>query len=195
VNEAESDRYLSKREEVEKVFETYLPVKLESEEFVSPSGNYKLITIPYRADKADKGYWDYAKGRVIDLKTGKEIFEVLRNYSPFFHKWIEHQNGNEYLLCGEDYQGYVVLNLTEKDQYTYFDRSSFDGFGFCWIEVKEYNKELNTIKVEGCHWGFSSNDIVEYDFSKPEEFPYVEISREDAVDDYWGDDDDCDDDC
>lgn len=182
---AYSDQYLKKREEIEKIFKEYLPIEKESEEFISPSGNYKLITIPYRTDK---GHWDYTKGIIIDLKTEVIVFEVLRNYSSFWYKWIEHQNGKEYLLCGEDYQGYTVLDLAGEEQYTCFDKGGFDGFGFCWIEVKEYNKELNTIKVESCYWGLSCNDIVEYDFSNPEEVPYVEISREYVEDK----DEDCD---
>jgi len=175
-NAALGEKYKENQKKTEEDFEKYPPIEDSKEEFISPSGNYKLIIIPH---KTEEGYWNCTKGIVCD-KLGEELFTIFRNYSSFHYRWIEHQNGNEYLLCGEDYQGYVTLNLTEKKKYVYFPENGFKGWGFCWIYVKEYDKEYdNTISVEGCHWG-APYEIVEYDFTNPDELPYKEISRKDV---------------
>lgn len=183
-NAALGEKYKEHRKVLEKTFKKYSIIKDSKKEFISPSGNYKLVIVSY---DTGEGYWNYTKGIVYD-KSGEEIFTIFRNYASFRYRWIEHQNGNEYLLCGEDYQGYVTINLTEKKKYVYFHENGFKGWGFCWIDVKEYDREIDdTIRVEGCYWG-AQFEIVEYDFSNPDELPYKEISRHDV--DFEEEDDD-----
>lgn len=173
-NAAFSDKYKEAREKIEQSFNEYTPLREQEKEYLSPSGKYLLCVTPY---KTKEGCWNYTKGIIYNNTTGEEIFTIFRNYSSFWHKWIDHQNGNEYLLCGEDYQGYVCLNMTENKKHVYFHENGFKGWGFCWIEVRDYDKEYDTtITVEGCYWG-AEYELVEFDFSKPDNLPYPEISR------------------
>lgn len=175
-NIADSEQYKERREVFEKACEKYPLIEDKAKEYFSPSGNYKLVVIPL---ETGEGYWNYGRGVITDLKTEEEIFIILRNYGDFWHRWIEHQNGNEYLLCGEDYQGYVTLNLTERKKHVYFHENGLKGWGFCFTEVKEYDKEFDSsITVEGCYWG-APFEIVIYDFSDPDTVPYREIDRYD----------------
>lgn len=174
-NVANSDRYIEIREKIEDSFKNKYSVYGKSIQNESPCGNYKLLITYY---KTEKGCWDYTKGVVFD-KNGEEIFTIFRNYSSFIYKWVEHQNGNTYLLCGEDYQGYVVLNLTQKIKHVYFPESGFKGCGFCWVNIEDYDEHDSTITVEGCYWGFPYEKIV-YNFSNPDKVPFEEILRYDV---------------
>jgi hypothetical protein len=190
-NAALTEKYKELRKREEKLFyEKYRPVIEEAKEYFSPSHKYKLVIIPCEhVEKKEKRYWNYSKGLVFDLSTGEEIFTIIRNYGHFPFHWVEHKNGNEYLLCGEDYQGYVCFNLTEKKKHVYFPEGGFNGWGFCWINIDSHD---STLIVEGCYWG-AQFEIVQYDFSNPDELPYPEISRSD-VESFDDDDDDDDDD-
>lgn len=176
-NIADTKEYKDIRKSVEKQFAEYEPIEDKTKEHLSPSGNYKLVITPY---ESGEGYWNYNMGVVLDTKTEEEVFVILRNYSSFDYCWVEHENGNEYLFCGEDYQGYVCLNLTKKKKHVYFPESGLKGWGFCWAEIKEYDKDFddNELRVEGCHWGAQFENVV-YDISNPDEVPYKELSRED----------------
>ena len=188
-NVADSKEYLKRRKSVEKAFEEK-ELRLDTREETSPCEKYKII-ISYLDN--GKGYWDYVKGDILNLETGENLFTILRNYGTWFSQWIEHQNGNDYLLCGEDYQGYVCLNLTEKKKHVYFPEHGLKGWGFCWIDVQEYDKSFEeSIWVEGCYWG-APFEKVEYDFTSPDELPYKELNRCDLDyedEDDWDDEDD-----
>ena len=180
-NIADSKKYKENRKEIEKSSKKY-SISPDPQIINSPSGNYKLTIYELQTEK---GYWNYSKGVITDLKTDEEIFTILRNYDTFLYQWIGHQNGNEYLLCGEDYQGYICLNLTEKKRHVYFPEK----WPFCWISVEEYDKKYdNSIIIEGCHWG-DTYQRVEYDLSNPDELPYKELSRE-YIKEEWEDDED-----
>ena len=172
-NAAEDERYQLRRKRIEEPFENeYTALPSKSNTFLCPFGNYRLCIIPY---KTKENCWNYTKGIIFD-KSDEKLFVIYRNYPSFLFQWIEHKNGNEYLLCGEDYQGYVCLNLTEKKKHVYFHKWAFNGDCFCWIEIEEYNKEYdNNIIVHGCGWG-DPYEIIEYDFSEPDKLPYKEIS-------------------
>ena len=181
-NIASTNDYLERRKRFIKQSNKFFRKRKEKKELrkeiISSSENYKLIKTVY---KTKKGCWSYTKGEIIDLKMNEEIFTIYRNYGSFLYKWIEHQNDNEYLICGEDYQGYVILNLTKKKKHIYFPENGLKGCGFCWVDIEDYDKEFdNTIRIEGCYWG-APFEIVEFDFSNPDEIPYREISRKDVV--------------
>ena len=108
-NMADSQKYIDSRKKVEEEFDK--PISIDSTYIRnSSSGNYILTISSY---KIKEGCWNYTKGIVYD-KDGKELFTIFRNYGRFPYQWVEHKNGNEYLLCVEYYQGYVILNLTQK---------------------------------------------------------------------------------
>jgi hypothetical protein len=185
-NAAHTQRYKDRIKEAKEFISKREPILENKKEHISPSGNYKLVVFPR---ETGEGYWNYMEGIVYNKKE-EDIFIIYRNYSSFPFRWVEHKNGNEYLLCGEDYQGYVCLNLTQKKKHVYFPESGFKGGGFCWATIGEYNRDNDTIIVEGCHWG-GQYEVIEYDFSKPDEMPYKEISRKDCeIEDDWDEDED-----
>lgn len=147
-------------------------------EIISPSGKYKL-TISYYAQ--GEGYWDFTRGVVVDISSGKIIADVKRNYSDFWHCFVVHPNGYEYLLCGENYQGYSIINCDTGKRVDYLPEEAKKGWGFCWIDCQSIEGGYK-LDVEGCYWGAPYEKVI-YDFSHPEELPYPELSRDYVVDD------------
>ena len=180
-NFANDERYLKIRKSVDELFEKneFKPAVFEE---ISPCGKYR---INIRHLDNGKGYWDYIEGIITLVKTNEELFIIRRNYGTWWSRFINHQNGNDYLLCGEDYQGYVCLNLTEKKKHVYYPEGALAGCGFCWIEVREYEEEYDdTITVEGCYWGAPYEKVV-YNFSDPDKVPYPEVDRWVIDEDDW----------
>jgi hypothetical protein len=166
-------RYSELRKEFEEVFSTYLLIKDSHEEFISPSGLYKLQILTYEAP--EKRTWNCSRGIVTRQSDGKVIAAVKRNYGIFWHAWAEHPNGHEYLLCGEDYQGYSIVNLNLESYQVYFPEEAYEGQGFCWTAVYPSPDRL-VLAVEGCYWA-CPYDVVFYDFQTPDKLPYKELDR------------------
>jgi hypothetical protein len=181
-NVASSEKYLEERKQFEEEFNKYVLIG-EVRDHTSPSGNYQISISSY---ETKAGCWNATKG-VVSNTDGEELFTIFRNYHSFLWSWVEHDNGNEYLLCGEDYQGYVILNLTQKIKHTYFPKSALDGVGFCWIYIEDYNKESDKkLSVDGCYWGCPYETVI-YDFSDPDMVPLPELDRYDATNEDEGD--------
>jgi hypothetical protein len=79
------------------------------------------------------------------------------------------------LLCGEDYQGYSIINLSNSKIYTYFPEDGYNGTGFCWAAVYP-SKDSLTLAVDGCYWA-CPYDLVLYDFNNPDIVPLKELNR------------------
>lgn len=131
----------------------------------SPTGNYQLTIEGAK----------YARGIVTRVCDGKIIADIKRNFSHFWFSWSVHANGCEYLLCGEDYQGQTVVNLTKEKISTYFPKSGYEGRGFCWTAAYT-SPDSKILAVDGCYWAHPY-DIVFFDFSEPDKLPYKEIYR------------------
>jgi hypothetical protein len=142
---------------------------------VSPSGRYRLEVSEY---DAGPGAWTYSRGIVTQIDSSVVIAEVKRNYGHFPYVWIDHPDGNEYMLCGEDYQGYTVINLTQGVIQTYMPEEAQTGEGFCWV-VMHPAPDGRTLAVEGCFWG-APFEIHFFDFSTPAHFPLAELGGSDA---------------
>lgn len=166
-----NSKYKSRREEILSSFNPKNRTD-KSESIYSPSGNFYLIISSY---KTGENTWAYSQGTIRNSKNDKVIAEVKRNFSHFWHSWILHANGNEYLLCGEYYQGQTVVNLTKGAVQNYFPETGFDGHGFCWVNAIP-SKDCEVLAVEGCYWA-SPYDIVFFDFKNPDELPYKELKR------------------
>lgn len=157
------------------------------QEHLSPSGKYKLTTQTYNTSKTTgSNSWNYTRGLVTNAETGEEIADVRRNYSSFWHLWFE-QGEKEYLLCGEDYQGYGAVDLEQKTVKFFLPESAEQGVGFCWVEAEQTDPDR--ILVNGCYWACPF-EYVEYDVSDPMNLPYPELSRYSDDDDYEDDDED-----
>jgi hypothetical protein len=164
--------YSQRRFEIESRFKWYRRDRQKTETSVSPSGNFQLAIDTYTTGE---NTWAYTRGRVYRAGGGKAIADVKRNYSHFWYSWIQHSNGNEYLLCGEDYQGQTIINLTRGDTCTYFPESGYEGRGFCWTAAFP-SPDSTIVAVDGCYWA-CPYEIVFFDFSDPENLPYKEYLR------------------
>lgn len=133
---------------------------------VSPSGKFELTIRKY---ETGSGTWAYSRGTIKRLSDGKIMADVKRNYSAFWHVFVLHPNGKEYMLCGEDYQGYNVVDLSAGKMIFNLNPNADKGFGFCWAAVTPAPDGL-TLAVDGCYWA-CPYEIHMVDFSEPEKLP------------------------
>lgn len=180
------ERYLERRESIERFF---TPENLRPDSgkvYDSPSGKFRIEISLYSTLPNKK---IYARGIVTRVRDGKIVADVKRNYGHFWHAWVDHPNGNEYLLCGEDYQGYSILNLASGKYQVYFPEAGYRGTGFCWVAVYPSPDGL-ILAVDGCYWAHPYA-LVMFDFRNPESMPYPELVRiEELFDcDGWKDND------
>jgi hypothetical protein len=164
--------YQARRHQIEQHF---IPANLLSDErepSLSPSGRYRLDLSLYRTGETA---WTYSKGTVTDLTSQIVVADIKRNHPAFWHGWIVHPNGREYLLCGEDSQGYTVIDLTARQIHTFLPEAAYSGHGFCWAAVYPSPDKL-LLAVEGCYWA-APYDIVFFDFAEPSRLPLPELGR------------------
>lgn len=147
----------------------------KGETFLSPSGKYSLEVESY---STGKGSWGYTQGIVKEVSSGETLFSIRRNYASFWHTFVLHSNEDEYLLCGEDYQGYTVVNLTKRTKRTVLLLPALKGYGFCWASAMP-SPDGRMLAVDGCYWA-CPYEIVFFDFSNPENLPLPELGRVDS---------------
>ena len=122
--------------------------------FHSPSGKYTLTVYTH---PQGGNFWSYTRGVV----SGGCDVTICRNYSSFPYLFVEgHPDGNDYLVCGRDYQSQTVVNLTSGETRTYTSPPSF-----CWAAYTA-GPSKTTLAVEGCYWG-APYEIIVVDFSHP----------------------------
>lgn len=167
-----NDRYRQQRVEIESLFREATPDPSTRVTSLSPSECYQIEVV----ECAIRGEsWLYSRGTVVRLADGAVIADIKRNYSQFWSTWVQHANGSEYLLCGEDYQGQTVVNLNTQVTHSYFPEEGYSGAGFCWTAAyPSPNSQL--LAVDGCYWG-CPYELVVFDFSNPDQLPYPEIAR------------------
>jgi hypothetical protein len=166
------ERYGEKRRAIEAFFVEENRLTDSARTSDSPSGRFRLEICRYSTGPKS---WNYSRGIVTRLADGTRLADVKRNFGHFWHSWMEHANGHEYLLCGEDYQGYSVVNLTAGTCKTFFPQEGYGGGGFCWAEVYASPDTL-VLAVDGCYWA-CPYDVVLYDFRDPEHLPFRELAR------------------
>ncbi len=156
-----------------------------SERHHSPSKQFYLVVEHY---KTTKGGWDYTKGCIYTY-YGRLVAEVKRNYSSFPFCWFVSRHEEEFLMCGEDYQGQSVVFPKTGAVVHHRPVAADKGGGFCWAVIEQ--ESPTTLRVEGCYWG-GPYEIVRYNVPvDPMCLPYTEISREDCpVDDDDADNED-----
>ncbi|TQR41112.1 hypothetical protein [Paenibacillus popilliae] len=139
--------------------------------YYSPDKEYKL-TIEYFISKENEG-WNYTRGIVTQCSTGNEVV-LIRNIGTFLFEWVL-KDQESYLLCGQDYQGYTIVNLKDMKVIDFVPEEFYEGMGFCWAEI-QYTNEIDVLVVGGCYWA-DEYEIVLYDFSNPLQLPYKELKR------------------
>jgi hypothetical protein len=172
-------------EEVQKTFwkirrASFFDPKNEAEgsrkEILSPSGKYKLVTAGFTTGK---GSWNYTQGVVYRKDDDKPIATVQRNYSRFPHLFIENHPKGDFLVCGEDYQGQTVVDLTSGTRRDLMSDGSDKGWGFCWSSYT-YSAPNQILIVDGCFWG-APYEYRFHDFSDPMS-GWPQIETEEHVD-------------
>lgn len=134
-----------------------------STEYLSPSGKYKLVVTQFATRK---GSWSYSRGSVYERDTDRLIATIDRNFSSFPFLFVEdHDNGHDYLIAGEDYQGQTVIELDTGLRRDHLPEEAHNGFGFCWAEYR-YERSAKLLVVDGCHWA-CPYEFRFYDFSDP----------------------------
>ena len=167
------ERYLEKRKGIEEVFARYSKLDEDAQVEISSSGLYQLEISRY--GELGKVSWEYSRGIVRKLADHSVIADVKRNYGHFWHGWIDHPNGNEYLLCGEDYQGYSIVNLATRQSRVYFPEAGYTGGAFCWAAVHPSPDRL-VLAVDGCIWA-CPYELRFFDFRTPDRLPFAEIGN------------------
>jgi hypothetical protein len=165
-------RYQSLRSEVEQYFTPEHRSDEPVEVRLSPSGAFVLEVSSYHTRP---GAWDYSRGVVRRARDGRIVADVKRNHGSFWHAWVSRGDGSEYLLCGEDYQGYSIINLRSGVQHRYFPEEAYNGTGFCWVAAYP-SPDGRTVAVDGCYWA-CPYELVLYDFTEPETLPLRELDR------------------
>ena len=130
-------------------------------------GKYSLIISSY---KTKPGFGNVTSGEIFCEE--RLIATIYRNYGDFwYHFIINHsKTGHDYLLCGEDYQGYNVVNLSTGANHVYIPKAALEGVGWCIIGVDDYDPESCELLVDGCFWACPYEQI-KFDFSNPEQLP------------------------
>ncbi|WP_379146251.1 hypothetical protein [Paenibacillus sp. sgz500992] len=171
-NIVQDAQFLSGRAEELFYFQDKFYVPDETETSFSPAGKFKLEIHHYYHEDGNRRYM-YTKGIVTDIEANL-IDTIYRNYDPFVFSWAEVQ-GKEYLLCGLDYQGYSIVDLSNKETRHYVPETAYKGCGFCWAEII-YFEQKKLLVVDGCYWA-APYELVFYDFSNPMSLPYKELFR------------------
>jgi hypothetical protein len=167
-----NERYREQRRAIERFFTEENRLADAAQASDSPSGRFHLEIRRYSTGPKT---WIFSRGVVTRVADGTILADVKRNFRHFWHSWVDHANGNEYLLCGEDYQGYSVVNLTAGTYTTFFPEEGYRGCGFCWTAAYPSPDTL-VLAVDGCYWA-CPYDVVLYDFRDPEDLPLRELAR------------------
>ncbi|HUF03214.1 MAG TPA: hypothetical protein VMM38_03480 [Aridibacter sp.] len=176
------ERYKNRREDFERGFSLLLKSGSPAVVSTSPSGRYEIQIDEYGPPRGVASL--YSRGIVKRLSDGNEVADIKRNYGHFWHCWVAHPNGNEYLLSGEDYQGYTLVNLSRETRLDHFPEEGHDGVGFCWTAVYPSPDKL-MLAVDGCIWG-APYEIRFYDFRIPDEPPYEQLGSVEGIHDADG---------
>ncbi len=172
---SETDRYRTRRLQIECYFQPQYLTNDLPEVINSPSGRYSL-TLTYYLPGPKR--WKYSCGVVSDLDTRQNIAEIHRNFRHFPYYWVE-KASKEYLICGEDYQGYGIIDLETAETRHYFPPIGFAGGGFCWAEVRP-SVDGRMLAVKGCVWG-APYEVAFFDFDHPLSVPYPLLGRVEDV--------------
>lgn len=171
------DRYAARRAEFESKFATAKRTADPAREVLSPSGRFIFREESFQ--NVETG-WRYSRGVLRRDHDGAVMADIKRNHGGFWHAWVQHPNEHEYLLCGEDYQGYSIIECDTGRMAVHFPDEGHEGLGFCWYAVRP-SPDGRTLAVEGCYWACPS-EIVFVDFTDPLTLPLPELARFEHLD-------------
>lgn len=150
-------------------------------EIMSPSGKYKLVVSRFTTGP---GSWNYSQGVVFAIGSDTPIATVRRNYGAFPNAFVEGHPKGDFLVCGADYQGQTVVNLTTGERRDHLPKAAGRGAGFCWSSYR-YDATNAMLIVAGCFWA-CPYEYRFFDFSDPMSgWPEIESSDGADDDDKW----------
>jgi len=127
-------------------------------------GEYKLeIRIFSTNEEKDEKCWLYSQGLLFN-KQGELLIEICRNYPSFPYTFFYSEPLDNYLLvCGEDYQGYIIYDVKNNAKYIFYPIEAEKGYSLCWADIN-HNPKGDKLIVHACYWG-GPYDIYIYDIS------------------------------
>jgi len=159
--------YEQRRESVEDRFLRMRPIPEEHRLHTSPSGQFVLAVDTYAEPDCD---WNFTRGVLREVGTEEVIADIRRAASQFLFAWVAHTQG-EFLVCGEDPEGYNVIDIRRGINVC----TPPDGSGFNWLTIYP-SPDGRVLAVEGCVWGFP-NQVVFLNFADPLKSPLPEMAR------------------
>jgi hypothetical protein len=148
----------------------------KTHEHIYKDWRLEIFTEPSRPD-----CWNYTYGKLFRLgKAAPFVLQVKRNYHHFWHAFIE-QDGRDYLLCGENYQGLTLVDLQSGEIRSYLPPEATEGAAWCVASFVSHDPVAKQLTLEGCIWGgpFDRNT---FDVRAIDQLPWPLLSSESADD-------------
>lgn len=153
----------------------------------SPCGRYVLEMTRFAAAppeltqttiiKKDLGRM-LCRGVVREKESGKPLARVVREAASLRWAWVDHSNGNSYLLSGQTDGGYTAVNLTTGEIRSHCSASEDPGVSFGWDGICP---SLDGDRLAVFGWMLHSETTeavcVLLDFQKPDALPYPELTK------------------
>lgn len=144
---------------------------------------YRIVVIPCVFDtKISDDIYQRVCTVTQVFRGAKKISVIHRNSSVFPFTWcMNHPDGHDYLVSGEDYQGQTVIQLDTGRRVDYIEEDAKEGLSFSWSNYW-VDSTKSVIAVEGVV-KTRKDDIMDYqemrfyDFTSPMEMPYLEIGE------------------
>jgi len=174
-NYALSEEYRAGQESLQKYYVPEKMIKCETHEWQDAKG--VLYTLEVQTFHSERGRMGVSRG--IVRKEGRDIARVDRNHDYFWYRFFNHSNGSSYLVCGEDYQGLTVIDMTQESRADFVDETASRGFGFCIVDAAFDSEYAPVLSVMGCIWS-GPFERISYDISSPMNLPWPEIGRRDT---------------
>lgn len=177
MNASRSTWYVKKRHNITNRWKDSRPLTDQVQRIESPSGKYILQITPCVFGLHRN--WAYTLGDVFSKSMGGEIqiAQVLRDHNVFPYMFCEdHSDGNDYMLCGEDYQGLTVIRLNTGERVDFIEKEAESNQGFSWSDCK-ISDDKTRIAFEGSYWT-QGLEIHFRDFRAPFDVPYVRVGKD-----------------
>ena len=177
-NNIRAEWYKDKRSKIEKTFQSGKILHDKRKTYQSESNKYKISITPVVFKKLDR-FWAYTLGKIYKGNDPKPCHTIRRNSDKFPHVFIEDHNGHDYLLCGEDIQGQMIVELDTGKVTNYIGEKALRDMEFCWQKF-HVSPSKNLIAIEG-YSKSNHKELAEYrgvrffNFEQPMILPYYEI--------------------
>jgi hypothetical protein len=134
---------------------------IQSKEYLSPSGRYKIIIETY---ETKMGTWNYTKGTIYSCSSSAQhwVGEIKRKFPHFPFLFFHRPDGQEYLISGRTFTSQTIINC--ETGHIYDNTEDLNRDPLCWNKMWQLDK--NTICVCGSYLGVSEPNIYSFfDFS------------------------------